>query len=128
MGRGRRTGNHRPVAAKDGQIEVTLSDADHPHTNRGARYAVIASDLRQRDPPGHIGHCTEDIAYVVGLAGQDVTGKNPLPAFTLPATRNPHSELPVARTATQAAPHPGVGQVQVRTAAFATDAARKNIV
>ena len=128
MSRGRRTGNHCPVAAKDGQVEVALSDADHPLANRGPRYAMITSDLGHGDPLGHIGHCTEDIAHVVGLAGQDVAGKNPLPAVTPPATRNPHPELPVARTAIQAAPHPGVGQVEVRTAAFAAAAARKNIV
>ena len=128
MGRGRCRGNHRPVAAIDGQVEVTLSHADHPLADRSARYAVNASNLRQGDPLGHIGQCTEDIAHVVDLARQDIAGKNPLPGLSVPATSHPYFELPVARTAIQTARHPDIGQMEVDPTAFAAAAARKNIV
>ena len=121
-------GNHRPMPAEHRQVEVALGHADQPLANPGPGDVVVASDLREGDPLGHLRHCAEDVAYVVGLTRQHIAGQNPLAGVACPATGQPHHQVAEARGGVDAAGHPAVGQVQVGPGAPGADAPCQNFV
>ena len=93
---GSRRGNHTPMAAQHREVEVAVRHPDDPFANPSTGHLVLPGNLRDGHSPNHLGQRVENIAHVVGLARQNIAGKNPLPGIAGPATGQPHHQVDVA--------------------------------